>query len=192
MQTIYLIRHAKTKANTRGILCGRTESELLDSLDNIKQEISCKLDSLKNPLIISSPSERAQQTASIFDKKIIVNKGFREFDFGDFDGKTFEYIKQYHKEEFEKLLKDGNVYQYPNGENLDIFFHRVSKTYEATLLEYKNYKEIVIVSHAGVMQVLLSYLLSGSEALYWNFRIKNCAVAKIYYCEGMPIIEYIK
>lgn len=192
MQTIYLIRHAKTKANTRGILCGRTESELLDSLDNIKQEILCKLDSLKNPLIISSPSKRAQQTASIFEKKIILNEDFREFDFGDFDGMTFEYIKQNHATEFEKLLNHGDSYRYPNGEDLDAFLDRVSKAYEAMLLEYKNYKEVVIVSHAGVMQILLSYLLLGNKKLYWNFRIKNCAVVKLYYCDGMPIIEYIK
>lgn len=192
MQTIYLIRHAKTKANTIGILCGRTESELVDSLDDIKQELLCKLDNLKNPLIVSSPSKRAQDTASVFEKKVIIDEGFQEFNFGDFDGVTFEYIKQYHSEEFEKLLKDGNSYKYPNGEDLTTFFNRVSKAYESMLLKYENSKEIVIVSHAGVMQILLSYLLSGDEKLYWNFKIKNCAVTKIYYCDGMPILEYIK
>lgn len=192
MQTIYLIRHAKTKANTIGILCGRTESELVDSLDDIKQELLCKLDNLKNPLIVSSPSKRAQDTASVFEKKVTIDEGFQEFNFGDFDGMTFEYIKQYHSEEFEKLLKYGNSYKYPNGEDLTTFFNRVSKAYESMLLKYENSKEIVIVSHAGVMQILLSYLLSGDEKLYWNFKIKNCAVTKIYYCDGMPILEYIK
>lgn len=192
MQSIYLIRHAKTKANKYGVLCGRTESEVIGSIEEIKNEIEPKLEPLKSPVIISSPLKRAVDTASVFERTIVTEEGFLEFDFGEFEGKSFEYIKQNHSKEFEKILKEGNDYQYPGGENLTSFLNRVSNTYNKVLENYSNYNELVIVSHAGVIQMLLSYILTGDKTLYWNFRIKNCAVIKLYYCEGMPVIEYIK
>lgn len=192
MQSIYLIRHAKTKANKYGVLCGRTESEVIQSIEEIKNEIKPKLEPLKSPVIISSPLKRAVDTASVFERTVLTEEGFLEFDFGKFEGKSFEYIKQNHSKEFEKILKEGNDYQYPSGENLSSFLNRVSNTYDKVLEKYSNYNELVIVSHAGVIQMLLSYILAGDKTLYWNFRIKNCAVIKLYYCEGMPVIEYIK
>lgn len=192
MQSVYLIRHAKTKANKYGVLCGRTESEIIGTIEDIKNEIEPKLETLKSPVIISSPLKRAVDTASVFERKIITDEGFLEFDFGKFEGKSFEYIKQNHSAEFEKLLEEGNDYQYPDGENLVSFLNRVSNAYDKVLEEYSNYKELVIVSHAGVIQMLLSYILTGDKTLYWNFKIKNCAVIKLYYCEGLPVIEYIK
>lgn len=192
MQYIYLIRHAKTEANKSGMLCGKTETELIESVEDIKFKLISKIGDLENALVISSPLKRARVTASVFDKDVIVEPGFCEFDFGDFDGKTFDYIKNSYPDEFEKLLKEGNNYQYPNGENIKSFLSRISKTYLESIEKYKDQENIVIVSHSGVIQILLSYILTGNESLYWNFKIENCCVVKLYYCENTPVIEYIK
>jgi len=192
MQSIYLIRHARTDANRTGRLCGKSESDLLDSEDVIKNEISSKIEELKNPVIISSPSMRAQITANTLGYEVIMNEGIHEFDFGDFEGMTFKEIEDQHPEEFQQICENGAVYKYPNGEGLEVFINRIASAYEDIVKAYGYKDEIVIVSHGGVMQALISYILTKSDALYWNFKIKNCMVVKIYYCEGFPVIEYIK
>ncbi|MGB5823909.1 MAG: histidine phosphatase family protein [Proteocatella sp.] len=192
MQSIYLIRHARTNANRTGRLCGKSESELLDSEDVIMNEISNKIEKFTNPVVISSPSMRAQITAKTLGYEVMTNEGLHEFDFGDFEGMTFKEIEDNHPEEFHQICENGINYKYPNGEGLEVFINRVSLAYEDIIKAYGDKDEIVIVSHGGVMQALISYILTKSDALYWNFKIKNCMVVKIYYCEEFPVIEYMK
>lgn len=192
MQSLYLIRHARTNANSTGRLCGKSESELLDSKDVIMNEILNKIEDLRNPVVISSPSKRAQITASTLGYEVVTDKGFHEFDFGDFEGMTFEEIERQHPDEFQQICENGFNYNYPNGEGLQVFIKRVSCAYENIKKQYGDKNEIVIVSHGGVMQALISYILTKGDTLYWNFKIKNCMVVKICYCEEFPVIEYIK
>lgn len=192
MQSIYLIRHARTKANRTGRLCGKSESELLDSKEVIKNELSEKLEKFKNPVVISSPSMRAQITAKTLGHEIVTNERLYEFDFGDFEGMTFKEIEENYPDEFHRICEMGSNYKYPNGEGLKGFINRTALAYEDIIKDHVDKEEIIIVSHAGVMQALISHILTKSDALYWNFRIKNCMVVKIYFCEGFPVIEYMK
>lgn len=192
MQSIYLVRHAKTQANSQGRLCGLTQSSILDEPEEIKNTILPKLGELKNAVVISSPSLRALDTAKTFYNDIVIEDDFVEFNFGNFENMTFKEIENLYPEEYQKLCMEGLRYSYPNGENISSFIQRISIALEKAISSYPKKEKIVIMSHSGVIQGLLSYLLCGDEKLYWNFKIENCMVAKFYFCEGMPVIEYIR
>ena len=113
-------------------------------------------------------------------------------DFGNFEGMTHSEIMKEYPDLFSQMYADTENFRYPGGEDKKTFFSRVSETYEKIRERCRNNDEIVVVSHAGVIQALISYILTGADSLYWNFIINNCTVIKIYYCEGTPVIEYIK
>jgi len=192
MQSIYLIRHARTQANLKGILCGKTESELIDSQNDIKNQILSKIGKFGDPVVISSPRKRSFFTAKSLGFEVVVEDGISEFDFGDFEGMTHDEIKMKFPELFQKLYDDSENFKYPGGEDKKIFFSRVTHSYEIIKEKYKKSNEIVIVSHSGVIQALISYILLKNDSLYWNFKIDNCTVIKLYYCEEVPVIEYVK
>lgn len=192
MQSIYLIRHARTQANLKGALCGKTESELIDSQNDIKNQILAKIGEFGDPVVISSPRKRAFFTAESLGFEVVVEDGISEFDFGDFEGMTHNEIEMEFPELFKKLYGDSENFKYPGGEDKKSFFSRVVHSYEIIKEKYKDVNEIVIVSHGGVIQALISYILLENDSLYWNFKIDNCTVIKLYYCGGVPVIEYIK
>ena len=50
-----------------------------------------------------------------------------EINFGDFEGLSFKKIEKDYPKEFEKMIKEGFEYKYPNGESLTDTFHRVNR-----------------------------------------------------------------
>ena len=192
MQSVYLIRHAKTRANKEGRLCGKTESELLENEYEIRKILMSKIIALTDPAVISSPRKRTYITAKSLGYEVLTEEGLSEFDFGNFEGMTHSEIMKEYPDLFSQMYADTENFRYPGGEDKKTFFSRVSETYEKIRERCRNNDEIVVVSHAGVIQALISYILTGADSLYWNFVINNCTVIKIYYCEGTPVIEYIK
>ena len=88
---IHLIRHGATDANVLGQYIGnRTDTPLspegLKELQALKEDIEYpKIDCL-----YSSPLLRCRQTAAVLypDTGIVLADNLKEYDFGDFEGKT--------------------------------------------------------------------------------------------------------
>ena len=93
-----LIRHAKTKGNDEKRYIGANTDEEL-SKSGIEQAERRKDDILKlvtkNTQVFSSPMKRALQTAKLLfeDMSITVIKDLKETDFGLFEGKTYDDLK---------------------------------------------------------------------------------------------------
>ena len=92
MQSVYLIRHAKTRANKEGRLCGKTESELLENEYEIRKILMSKIIALTDPAVISSPRKRAYITAKSLGYEVLTEEGLSEFDFGNFEGMSSSFI----------------------------------------------------------------------------------------------------
>ena len=158
----------------------------------IRNTLMSKIMTLNDPAVISSPRKRAYITAKSLGYEVLTEEGLSEFDFVDFEGMTHGEIMTEYPDLFRQMYADTENFRYPGGEDKKTFFSRVSETYKKIRERCRNNDEIVVVSHAGVIQALISYILTGADSLYWNFVINNCTVIKIYYCEGTPVIEYIK
>lgn len=188
MQAIYLIRHGKTQANLEGRLSGHTDTDLVQD----KLEITNKFKATLNPKpgykVFSSPSIRAVETAKCFDSVYEIVEEFKELNFGLFENLTFDEIKSIYPNEFEIMIKESVNYHFPEGESFAKLIARASKAL-TQILESDKENDIVIFTHGGVIQSLLSYFMCGNESMYWNFRISNASVTKLYFCEGLPVLD---
>lgn len=168
MINLYLIRHGRQNSDLCNVDVelsaeGRSQAELLRE----------RLKSYPVDAIYSSNLIRARQTAEIlnqaFDLPLIIREALKEISFGRMTGTTEQYIEEHFrdfKEEQSKLLED---LPYPGGENGTAVYERVMPVI-TELLQSGN-RDIVIVTHGGVIRALLAALFGRSQAERFLFAV---------------------
>jgi len=131
-------------------------------------------------LVISSPMTRCLDFAKFLSIKmkikLLIRDELKEVGFGDWQGKNSNQIG------LEKIKRfKSNPVKFPvkNAEPLDSFFNRVISSYEKIVFEYKNYKNILIVTHAGVIRAILTHENNGCLEDMYKIEIKNSEMIKI-------------
>ena len=164
-----LIRHGKTEANEKYLYCGKSDIHLsengINELNDIKSSI--KYPECNN--FFSSGAKRANETLEIlYPKKPYreINE-FWEYDFGDFEMKSYEMLKE-NKEYINWITdKDGQV-SCPNGESKIKYSERIKEAF-SRLVE-KCYKEsistAVLVCHGGTIGTILEIFYDNSKSFY--------------------------
>jgi broad specificity phosphatase PhoE len=167
---IYLVRHGETDWNTKLLFQGHTDIKL--NKNGIKQAkcIAKAFMGQKLDAIISSDLTRAVQTAAEISKKIplkcaiIKEKGFRERNYGNLEGTTYN---RYHRQ-------DKSF----TGEKDKEFFARVNSTFDRVVKEHRD-EDIAIVAHGGVVRQIIAYILGLKN--YKKLRVYNASISEIFY-----------
>ncbi|MBP2026990.1 alpha-ribazole phosphatase [Acetoanaerobium pronyense] len=188
---IYLIRHGETVDNSEKKFCGHTDSALSDIGKSQIKKLSDRLKDYRFDKVYSSPLQRALITAKEITGNVIIDEGFKEINFGDFEGKTLNEIKTSSVLEYEKFICQDSNYRFPNGESTFGFSARIQKTLEDIISSSSEDDNIALVSHSGVIREIISYLISKDDSLKWSFQIDNCSITKITYKENFATINYL-
>ncbi|KAF2956118.1 histidine phosphatase family protein [Marinitoga sp. 38H-ov] len=152
---LILIRHVETEANIRGIFSGWSNYNITE---NGLKQINVLKKIFKNKYadyIISSPLYRAYYTAleisKVLNNKIIIDERMKEINFGIFDGKTIEEIKEKYYNEYMLWMEDYRKYCFPKGECYTSFFKRIDEF----LSKLDKNKRYIIVTHGGVINYIM-------------------------------------
>ena len=181
LTTIYLVRHGETDWNIKNILQGHTDTQL--NANGIKQSESLakKLKNISFDMVFSSDLVRAKRTAEIIalDRKLAIEtrKSLRERTFGKYEGMprpefkklftTWERLSEKEKHRF-KLYEDIESEE-EAAIRLVTFLREVAVGYSG--------KKILVVTHGGLMKVLLIHL---GYATYGNVvLVKNNGYIKL-------------
>ena len=183
---LILIRHLKTPGNEKRQYIGSTEEELSEKeVLNFKQKY--KIDSYPQvQQVIVSPMKRCIQTAElIYPKNQITQEVLlKECDFGIFEGKTYEELKD--RAEYQAWLDSGGTIAFPNGESREEFIQRcceglrevfsqieVSISKKEKIVQFENdLLTIGLVVHGGTIMALCS-AFGGGE--YFDYQVANGA-----------------
>ena len=155
---IHLIRHGLTQANLRREYVGRTDYDLCT--EGIRQLIDLREKGGYPPAdrIFCSPLARCIQTAGILYphcRLMTINQNLQELDFGDFEGKTYDQLKD--REDYRLWLADSLAAAPPGGENGQEFLQRIVVGLNqvfAQMME-ENLDDGVVITHGGVIMSLL-------------------------------------
>lgn len=117
MKTVYFIRHGQSVMNTQGVWSGQTDTPLTDHGHKQAKKAGqlAKEQGLKFDLIISSPLQRAHNTAqhvaTALDyphEKIVLHDDLKERNFGSLEGKSYiPYTPKYVLGEHHLDVYDG-------------------------------------------------------------------------------------
>jgi broad specificity phosphatase PhoE len=167
--TIYLIRHGESEHNVDHTVMKHTHDSKHSLTEIGQKQVKITAEFMKNLLnektvIYSSPYLRTKQTAKAiqsvlpFDVPFIENPLLREWEMGNL------YDVHHRPPELKKEFKAAGqfYFRFQNGESLADVYLRAS-TFVNTVLQrlqkYNHYENVVVVSHAAWIQMLLIFLM---------------------------------
>ena len=148
--TIYLIRHGKTEANEKRLYCGSTDLPLSNTG---KEELRSVHYDIKNVRFISSGMKRTNETLHVLfgDVPYEVDSRFREVDFGIFEMRNYEKLKD--TLDYQAWLTGDNESNVPpHGES----GLQMKKRVLAALSEIR--EDACIITHGGVIAAIMEQL----------------------------------
>jgi broad specificity phosphatase PhoE len=179
MSGILLIRHGATDLS--GTFCGHSDP----SLNELgKHQVSALIEELQAETIeavYASDLQRAQQTAVVLSTAkaapLHTLPGLREIHFGDWEGLSWSEVEAWDAQYAERwLLKYPNLAA-PGGEAVGEFEARVLAAVQE-LLRIEQ-RPIAIVSHAGVMRVVMRQLGELTEDQCFAQTTEYCSVVHL-------------
>lgn len=174
MLNITLIRHWEADWNVKWVLMWWRNGSFLTEKWISQAEVLGKFlkENKKIDIILSSPVERAKQTAIILQKfvncKINYFDELKEIDWWD---KTGFLVSEIPEEISKNFLENPYEFAHTNGESMKDLFTRIKIFCENNFKNYEN-KNIAIVSHDNVIKAIVAYMKKlNKEAL--NLKIEN-------------------
>ena len=189
MTIIYLVRHGETVANAAQAFQGQQNSPLND-VGKAQAEIVAKgLIETKFDAIFSSDLDRAADTATAIAKEqgyageIMFDTRFREANFGEWEGHTYENVMKTWPDIAKAWLKDSYNTRPPGGETLDEVVRRVSEGLNEISEKYPQ-GMILVVCHGGTIRGAICFALGVSANIFSKISIDNCSVTVISLDDG--------
>lgn len=169
---ILLIRHGKTKGNVERRYVGRTDEPILE--EERRRLLACAPRMQRPDRIYISPLQRCVQTAQCLypGRSFTVCPDFRETDFGKFEYKNYEELKEI--PEYQSWIDSGGTAAVPAGESGSGFRERCIRGFAKVLEEaaWNHYDFISLVVHGGtIMAILKHYYIEESH--YYDWQVKN-------------------
>lgn len=166
---VYLIRHGKTRGNLNKCYVGRNDEPILE------KELE-KISNFKAPIcdeIYISPMLRCRQTKDVLypNRYCVVVDDFRECDFGRFEGKNYNDLKD--DEDYQRWIDSGGGMPFPDGENVERFKQRCVLAFKNVLENIKpDTDSISLIVHGGTIMSILEYFEESHE--YFKWQCGNC------------------
>lgn len=159
---LILVRHGESEGNRDRLFTTSPQARLTELGRKQALEAAAVIARMFKPhAIIASPYARARETAEIIARelglKVEVKEGLHEQSYGDLAGKAYEVV-------FEDPGYDAArpwLYQPPGGETREKVRMRVAPIFEQIAATYG--REVVVVSHGGVMQAMWAHIAGRWE-----------------------------
>lgn len=191
MVKLILVRHALTVDNQKSRLSGHIDSYISEEGKEQIDKITNYLKDFDIDKIYTTTSSRTKDTVKKLSElksiEIIEKESLKEISFGDFEGLTFDEIKDKYPKEFQDMIQKGYEYKYPNGESLIDSYNRVCIELD-NIISNNDDRTILICSHGGTIRNIITYLISNSYKYHWNFKIDNGSVTILEVQDGFTVI----
>ena len=163
---IWITRHGQTALNKQKLMQGLTDEPLNETGIQQAKEARKKIGDIHFDAVYASPLQRAIQTASIIgnvdQKDVKIDSRIIEVDFGDYE------LRNYFKLGLKMTSNPKSV------ESVKSMVKRSQSFLKE--LEKKNYENVLIVCHGGIIRSLCGYLEDRKNGIKWRPKPKNCEI----------------
>jgi broad specificity phosphatase PhoE len=184
MPQIYLLRHAESEANAKGILAGRDYSVNLTAKGfKDSRKIKSRLAKIDFTRVYSSPITRCVQTVTPYlDSnpriEITLTESLIEMDYGAWSGKKLSSLSK--KKEWSLIQDRPGEFTFPCGESFQEMRRRV-KSFLNSLIDMDG--PILIVSHGDIIKMALTITLDLPLNKFQNFVVAPASISIIDYSQ---------
>ncbi|MFN3599284.1 MAG: histidine phosphatase family protein [Aquificaceae bacterium] len=190
---LYLLRHAQSEYNEKGIFQGRLNSDLTP-LGFVQARLSAQELLDKNlQVIYSSPQKRAYKTAltvaDVLGLEVIVDDRIREMSFGVYEGRNFWELMEKEGHMLRAWLSNPLKNSLPTQESMEEFKERVESFLKDVI--QNPYENILIVAHGGTLHALVCLSLGLGLENLWNIHMDNTGFTLLVYKDGKFELKYL-
>lgn len=170
--SVGLLRHGEVEGGSR--FRGHTDDPLTPA--GLAQMYAALADSDRWDRVISSPLIRCEEFASAFARQgslpLTFDTRLKEIHFGQWEGRSAAELMAEDPEALARFWRDPNAYLPPGGESLAHFQARVLDAWYDILSAYAD-QHILIVTHGGVIRVLLCHVFQVSVSRWHEFEVTH-------------------
>jgi probable phosphoglycerate mutase len=189
MPIIYLLRHAQSSANTKGILAGQDNSvELSKKGAKEANEIVGYLESLKIVKVYSSPLTRCLQTITPFMTRnseidFEVDPRLIEMNYGKWSGRKLSSLAR--DSRWKKVINKPSSFTFPEGESFKQMRSRVDRLL-ADLVSQKG--PVLLVTHGDIIKMILASALALPIDRFQSFVAEPASISTIRIEKGLNTV----
>ena len=187
-----LLRHGQTPMSVQKRYAGRSDVPLTDAGVAQAAAAAKRLAAAGIAAIVASPLQRtvqtAEQVAAVTGLPVATEDGFRETDFGAWEGLTFAEVRERWPSEMTAWLADPEVAP-PGGESFAVVSERVTAALHRVLAG-RTGQRILVVSHVTPIKTLVSAALLAPPASLYRMHLDVAALCEIdWYADGPAVLR---
>jgi probable phosphoglycerate mutase len=187
-----LLRHGQTPMSVQKRYAGRSDVPLTDAGVQQAAAAAKRLASAGLGAIVTSPLQRAVRTAeeiaAVTGVPVVIDDGFRETDFGAWEGLTFAEVRERWPSELTTWLADPSVAP-PGGESFTEVSERVAGALRR-VLDGRERQTILIVSHVTPIKTLVAAALLAPPPALYRMHLDVAALCEIdWYADGPAVLR---
>ena len=177
---IFLFRHGITLANEEKRYCGKTDLPLSEKGREDLQKKAARgvgYPNISRCKIYTSGLKRTKQSLRLlypeYAESATEEKAFQEIDFGDFEMKSYEELKEnleykaWVQNEVDRIHEPQKENPCPNGESWLQMKERVISTLQEIL---KNDRSVAIFTHGGVISAIMDYFFPNERKSVYEWQ----------------------
>jgi len=119
-----------------------------------------------------------EYVAQKFNMSPLVDGRLNEIDNGVIDGLTELEIEQKYPDTWNAFRERDHDFQFPEGESGEDAQNRIKSFVEDI---QTNQEDIIVVSHDGLIRLLMCYIFGIAVYRRWDFRVDTCGIMEIEY-----------
>jgi broad specificity phosphatase PhoE len=187
-----LLRHGQTPMSVQKRYAGRSDPPLTEAGVQPAAAAAKRLASAGFGVIVTSPLLRTVQTAqavaAVTGAAVVTDDGFRETDFGAWEGLTFAEVRERWPAELSAWLADPEIAP-PGGESFTDVSARVIAALDR-VLAVRAGQTVLIVSHVTPIKTLVAAALLAPPAALYRMHLDVAALCEIdWYADGPAVLR---
>jgi len=195
--TIDLLRHGECQGGE--IYRGTTDVALTErGWQQMESSLHIDVAHAETPWqrIVSSPLQRcrlfAESKGQLLNIPVHLHEGFREMDFGDWEGRSIEEVHREDAEAVTNFYRDPARVAPPNGESMQMVQGRLISAWQQILNEHRG-EHLLLVQHGGTIRILLAELLQMPLAAVTRLEIHYASLSRvqIYETDSEPFPKLV-
>jgi len=177
--TVFLVRHGVTPWHKARRVLGHRDIDLDEEGLAQADAVADALADLPVTEVISSPLARAVQTAdrlaSRYQTHVTRDPRVTDFRVGRWEGMSYDEVAA--SREYQEFVKNPMATGIPDGEKLIDVRDRAVAAVEQTLEDTPAGDAVVVVTHAGIVRILLTHYIGAELAHYHRLRVSPGSIS---------------
>lgn len=170
---LIVVRHGQTEANALGLLLGRGDPPLDD---RGREQAAAVARVLRPARVVSSPLQRARQTAAIIagEQDVEIDERWIELDYGTYEGTPVASVS----EAIWAQWRADADFAPGGGESLSALGRRVTAACDDLIVEAAD-RDVVVVTHVSPVKAAAVWALDVDDDATWRMYVAPGSITRI-------------